>query len=63
MVCNMVVNFMGIKFSWISLSFLSMIIYEVLNTGCLRYDIYSAWFLDISIYINLLSVYIHQQKR
>ena len=30
-----VVNFVGSKFSWISLSFLSMIIYEVLYTWCL----------------------------
>ena len=30
-------------------SFLSMTIYEVLHTWCLRYNIYSAWFLDIRI--------------
>ena len=30
-------------------SFLSMIIYEVLYTWCLRYNICSAWFLDIRI--------------
>ena len=30
-------------------SFLSMIIYEVLHTWCLRYNICSAWFLDIRI--------------
>ena len=29
--------------------FLSMIIYEVLYTCCLRYNICSAWFLDIRI--------------
>ena len=29
--------------------FLSMIIYEVLHTRCLRYNICSAWFLDIRI--------------
>ena len=28
---RMVVNFVGIKFSWISLSFLSMIIFEVFD--------------------------------
>ena len=34
-------------------SFLSMIIYEILNTlsWCLRYTIYSTWFLDVSISI------------
>ena len=39
----------GIKFSWISLSFLYMIIYEVLYTWCLRYNIWSAWSLDIRL--------------
>ena len=29
--------------------FLSMIIYEILYTQCLRYNICSAWFLDIRI--------------
>ena len=49
----MVVNFGGIKFSWISLSFLPILIYEVsviaIRTWCLRYNICNAWFLDISI--------------
>ena len=31
--------------------FLSMIIYEVLYTRCLRYNIWYAWFLDIRISI------------
>ena len=30
-------------------SFLSMIIYEILYTWCLRYNICSTWFLDIRI--------------
>ena len=44
-----IVNFMGIKFSLILLSFLSMIIYVVLYTWCLRYNICSTWFLDINL--------------
>ena len=32
--------------SWILLSYLYMIIYEVLYTWCLRYNICSTWFLD-----------------
>ena len=43
----MVVNFVRIKFSWISLGLLSMIIYEDLYTWCLRYNICSAWFLKV----------------
>ena len=39
MVCLLIS--MGIKFSWISLGFLSMIIYEVLYTWCLKYNICS----------------------
>ena len=46
---TIVINFVGIKFSWISLGVLYMIIYEVLYTWCLRYNIWSAWFLDIRI--------------
>ena len=42
----MTVNYVGIKFSWISLCFFSMIIYEF-QAWCLRYNICSAWFLDI----------------
>ena len=41
--------FVGIKISWISLGFLSMIVYEVLYTRCLRYNFGSTWFLDIRI--------------
>ena len=41
--------FVGIKISQISLSFLSMIIFEVLYS--LKYNICSAWFLDITISI------------
>ena len=41
--------FEGIKFSWISLGVLSMIIYKGLYTWCLRYNICSATFLDIRI--------------
>ena len=41
--------FMGIKFLWIVIGFLPMIIYEVLYTWCLRYNICSAWFLGIRI--------------
>ena len=41
--------FMRIKFLWILLGFLSMIINEVLYTWCLRHNICSSWFLDISI--------------
>ena len=36
-------------FLWISLSFLYMIIYEVLYAWCLRYNTWNAWFLDIRI--------------
>ena len=44
------VNFIGIKFSLVPLSFLSMItVNEVLYIWCLRYNICSAWFLDIRI--------------
>ena len=46
---SVVVNLVGIKFSWISLSFLSMIIHEVLDVVFLMYNICSAWFLDIRI--------------
>ena len=45
-----VVNFMGIKVSLILLSFLSMIIYVVLYTWCLRYNICSTWVLDINLF-------------
>ena len=47
----MFVYFVGIKFSWILFNFLSTIIYGVLYTlsWCLRYNICSAWFLDIRI--------------
>ena len=41
--------FVKIKFSWISLGFLSMI--EVLYAWCLRYNIWSTWFLDNRISI------------
>ena len=41
--------FVGIIFSWISLGFLSMIIYKVFYTLWLRHKICSAWFLDIRI--------------
>ena len=43
----MFVYFVEIKFSWILFNFLSTIIYGVLYTisGCLRYNICSAWFL------------------
>ena len=42
--------FVGIRFLWILLAFLSMIINEVYSyTWCLRYNICSAWFLDIRI--------------
>ena len=39
--------FMGIKFMWISLGFLSVKIYSY--AWCLRYNICSTWFLDIRI--------------
>ena len=45
---GIVVNFVGIKFAWILLSSLC-IIYEDLYTWCLRYNIWSAWFLDTRI--------------
>ena len=41
--------FMGITVLCILLGLLSVIIYEVLYTCCLRYNICSAWFLDIRI--------------
>ena len=39
--------FVEIKFLWISLGFISTIINEVSYIWCLRYNICSAWFLDI----------------
>ena len=39
--------FMGIKFTWISLGFLSVKIYSY--AWCLRYNICSTWLLDIRI--------------
>ena len=48
-VYDMVFNFVGIKFSHISSSFLSMIISEVLYMWYVRYNICSTWFLDIRI--------------
>ena len=48
--------------SWISSGFLSMIIYEVSHTCCLRYIICSAWFLDIRIstcFIKYCSILYH----
>ena len=45
---QLVGNFMYIKFLWILFGFLSMIIYKVVYTRCLRYDVsYSAWLLDM----------------
>ena len=41
--------FRGGQFFVDFVSFLSLIIYEVLYTRCLRYNICSAWFLDIRI--------------
>ena len=42
--------FVRFKFLWISLNFLSMIIYEVSYTYMMfKYIICSAWFLDIRI--------------
>ena len=45
----MLVEFHEIKFLWILLGLLSMIIYEVYSTWCLRYNICSTWFLDFRI--------------
>ena len=55
MICLLI--FMGIKFSWIILGFLSMITYEVLYTRCLRYYICSTCFLNsrISTYLQASS--------
>ena len=39
-------------------SFLSMIIYEVLYTWCLRYNICSAWFLDIRVSTCFMLVFV-----
>ena len=58
--CNVRVNpalyscllFVGMKFMWIALGFLSVIIYEVLYTWCLRYNISSACFLDMYVLCN-----------
>ena len=63
---RLVGNFMYIKFSWISFSFLSMIIYKVLYTRCLRYNVsYSAWLLEIRIsicfLIAVLCIYCHKR--
>ena len=53
------VDFRGDQISWILLSFLSMIIYEVLYAWCLRYNICSAWFLDIRISSCFYIVQVH----
>ena len=59
---NMIVNFCENQIWWVSLSFLSMIIYGVLYTRCLRYNICSAWFLDIraltcfGVYVVVLAI-------
>ena len=58
----MFVYFVGIEVLWILFSFLSTIIYGVLYTlsWCLRYNICSAWFLDIRIstcYNSIIFVY------
>ena len=55
----MAVNFVGINFLQIALSFLTMIIYEVLYTWCLRYNICSAWFLDIRTSTCFAKMFIH----
>ena len=47
---------LGIKFLWISLSFLCTIIYEVLYTWCLKYNIWNTWFLDTYRNVNLFFV-------
>ena len=49
----MIINIVGIKLSWIPLSFLP-IIYEVLGV-VVKYNIYSAWFLDTRILMFPLS--------
>ena len=58
--------FEGIKFWCISLGVLSMIIYKVLSTWCLGYNICSATFLDIRIstcfvpfFTHRMTIYIH----
>ena len=39
--------FVGMKYLWILLGFLPIIIYQVLYTWCLKCNICSVWFLDI----------------
>ena len=48
-VYGMVVYFCGDQMFVDFVGFLSMIIYEYLDTWCLKYNICSAWFLDIRI--------------
>ena len=50
----MVVNFHGDQ------GFLSIIIYKVLYIQCLRYNICSAWFLDIRISTCFLLIHFHR---
>ena len=52
---GMVVCFRGDQIFMDFIDFLSMIIYEVLYAWCLRYNICSAWFLDIEISTRLLT--------
>ena len=59
----MVVNFVGIKFSWISLSFLSMIIYVICGVSCiifvaLGFEIVEYQFVSVTSCYTSLSLHL-----